>query len=260
MSQKNITVKEALEKHNCNIPGSDLGKTLVYICFPLIVLFMVSDNFIFENKISSLEIYQKLSILILIACIGLAVYSAFLAENVSKCLTKELGGYFSIFAAKFILMVSILLFFVVVSMWFLVLGGIVSSPFASLLTISPILLTIQWLNDRPNSYDKILWVIKPHLVGYAVLGTARHNVIKWAIVLVGAAPIIVIIVTITVGQILVISLEIHNILTINKFEEIATSSWYLRVYITIYFLSILIAAFGVVPRHLTRLLTKKVFL
>jgi len=257
MNPENITVQKALAERDCELPGSDLGKTLGYMLFLLILLVLVTDNPLFDNTIPSLEIYQGISFLTLIACIGLAVYSAWVVMDVSQSSTKEIEGYFSLFKGKFILMISILLFFMVISMWFMVLGGIVSSPFASLLTISPILLTIQWVRDRPTNYDKILWAIKPHLIGAADCGTKRHDIIKWVIALIGAAPIIVIVATITCGEFLIIRLELHKTLTSNSFEDITASQWYLRAYIITYFFSIVVAAFGAVPQHITQQLAKK---
>jgi len=257
MKDRKKTVKEVLAERECELPGSDLGKTLIYMCFPLLILILITD---IPNAVDALMTYQRVSVLILLLCIGLAIYSSYVIRNVAKCMTNDLEMYCALYIGKLTLMLSVFLFFTVISLWFMILGGVVSSPFASLLTISPILLTVQWARDRPSNYDKILWAIRPYLSSKAAVGTSYHKIIKWLILILGILPIFVIISTVTVGEALIVKLKIHDKLTQNNFESIVQTSWYVRVYIAVYFISMAVAVFGTVPQRITRKITKRFFL
>jgi hypothetical protein len=260
MKVKKKSVKEVLAEHECEIPGNDLGRTGIYMCFTLLLLFLTTDNLIFAIEENALRSFQNVSFFILGLCLFLTLYSSIAVIWTATTMTDELEGYYSLYKGKIALMVSVVLFFVVISLWFIILGGIVSSPFASLLTISPILLTIQCIRDRPINYDRILWAIKPHLSGKAAVGISHHDFIKRLILILGILPVFVIGSTVTVGEALIVKIKIHEKLTLNKFESIVQTAWYLRVYIAVYFISIAIAVFGMTPQRITRKITKKLFL
>lgn len=260
MPSASRTLGEILSDHKMFLPGSDLSKTIISILFVLFLLLLLANNSIFSSHISAIEPYREFSNLMLLFSLALAVWSAVCAHSALDSTPKEIVEYKRIYKGKLLLGFSVLLFFLVVCLWVLVLGGIMSSPFASLLSISPVLLSIQYFRDKTTNYDKILDALRPHWNNVSDEDLNRKNrVAKYVISSLGMLPLGVVIVTLVGGQIWISCFDGHLLLLGNAFQEVIASTWYRKVYYCIFYMSVVIAAFGVMPQSATEKWTGRLF-
>ena len=141
------TIGQILAEESVVLPGSDLGKTSVYLIFPLVLLAVLADNPFFNAQLDSIKAYRDISTLLLILSMALAVVSGKSARDALDSQPAEIKWYTSLFFGKLLIASSVLVFFVVVCLWVVLLGGIMSSPFASLLSMSPMVILL----DEPTS-------------------------------------------------------------------------------------------------------------
>jgi len=254
-SSQKKTIQDILSDHNIELPGSDMTKTTLFMIFPLILMLLITNNPIFDCELTDLEIYKSLSFLLLIISLGTAMLSFIAVDTVQKRYLKDLSRFFSLFIGKILINFSVLLFFLVVCSWVILLGGIISSPFATILSISPVLLTIQFIQDHKIDFDNIYKMINKD----KNISLRSKNTTKKVVLLSSFIPIFVVCLTLIIGQYCISNYNLHEYLLNNKFCEILKSDWYTKVYFFTYYFSVFIAAFGVLPKNITRSITNKLF-
>lgn len=260
MENSKKTVAEVLADKNLFLPGSDFTKTVLFFLFPLILLFSVSNNPIFETNLTVIQPFRNYSTLLLILSLTFAVLSMLSVHKSLNSRFEEITNYFSLFYGKILIECSVLVFFLVVCLWVIVLGGIMRSPFACLLSMSPILLMIQLLRDKSDDYDALLGAFEPFWNTKTVTSISENDIIARKIIFwMQVAPIMLIVSTLLIGQYLISQYNIHEAILGNGFREVIESKWYYRLYYFCYYLSVVIAAIGVIPSEETKKLTQKFF-
>ena len=252
------TVAKIIRDNNLNLPGSDIAKTSIYLVFPLLLLILTTDNPFLPESHVALERYQEISFLLLIGSMFLCISSGIVVNDILSKKPSEINKFCSLFYGKIFLNLSVMLFFFVVCMWVMVLGGILSSPFAMLLAMSPILLTIQYFRDRHVDYQKLVKILGKYICGNPNCTVPDAKTVKMYVEVTASIPIFVVIVTLSVGQFFVETVNLPNYLLTNELENILKTNWYYVVYYLTYYLSIIIASFGVLPSKITRNLIKKI--
>lgn len=260
MSEAQKTIREIVDDAGIDVPGSDFARTLVFILFPLALLFLLTDNPALHLNIDELQPYRRVSALLLFSSIGLAVGSYIAVDSVQETRLKDLNRYASLFWGKILIGLAVLFFFAVICGWVILLGGIISSPFASALSMSPILLTIQLFRDRELNYRALYKNVGTRWASKKGMRAKNTHILMTRLVFIlGLSPIVLVITTLIFGQACVSFLEAHKALLGTAYEKIVSSSWYFRVFFATYYLSVFIAVCGVLPRSFTTRLTHKVF-
>lgn len=260
MSPADKTIKEILSEHDIELPGSDLSKTTLFMIFPLVLMVLLTNNPVFSCEVSDLEAYKNISFLILIVCLVTSVVSAMVVRSVLDCNLANLSRFFSLFIGKMLISASVLLFFMVVCAWVILLGGIMSSPFATILSISPVLLTIQFIQDRKIDFNEIYNAVNQYWVTINSDSDLAGKKFTERIVLFASFfPILLVIITLVVGQYYISNHGLHELLLNNNFSAIIATDWYSHVYFFTYYFSVAIAAFGVLPKNVTQNITHKIF-
>ena len=172
----------------------------------------------------------------------------------------EVRRYVSLFYGKMLIGVSVLLFYVVVCWWILLLGGITLSPFAALLSMSPILLLVQAFRDRNRFYDSFYETIKDEWCSYHQGQPIRgHQGIKWTLIVLNFCPLSLVLLTLFAGQWAVCRFSVHETMLGGSVTLVTGSGWYVNVYHVIYYLSVLIAVFGVMPQGVLQKISRTFF-
>ena len=242
------------------LPGSDLSKTILFMIFPLVLMVLLTNNSIFSCDVSDLQGYKNISFLILIVCLATTVVSGMAVWSVQDCNLANLSRFSSLFIGKILISISVFLFFMVICSWVILLGGIMSSPFATILSISPILLTIQFIQDHKIDFDRIYSAVNQHWVAINSNTNLSGKESTEKIVLFSSFfPILIVIITLIVGQYFISYHGLHELLLNNKFSDIIATEWYRHVYFFTYYFSVVIAAFGVLPKNVTKRITHKLF-
>jgi hypothetical protein len=256
----NRSINQILLEKNLNIPGSDIMKTFICCVFPLLILFLTSDNPLFSIDIEEIDQYQRISNLVLMTSLFFAILSMVAFLKIRDVQIDKFRNYWALFFPKLLLGVSIFFFYLVICFWMIALGGIMSSPFATLLSMSPILLMIQFLRDSRRSYDRIYITVNKALKQFEIrIPKSTHILVKRTLCVTSIVPIIIVILTLILGQYSVIYFDIHRYLLSNTFDKILLSDWYCHVYHFLYYLSVIIATVGVLPANITTNIWEKLF-
>ena len=256
----NRSINQILVKKDLNIPGSDIMKTFVCCVFPLLILFLTSDNPLFSIEIEEIAQYQRISNLGLLISLFFAILSMVAFLKIRDVQINRFRNYWAIFYPKLLLGVSIFFFYLVICFWVITLGGIMSSPFSTLLSMSPILLMIQFFRDSRRSYDRIYITVNKALKQFKIrIPKSTHVCVIRLLFVTRVVPIIIVILTLTLGQCSVIYFNVHHYMLSNTFDRILLSDWYCHVYHFLYYLSVIIALVGVLPADITARIWEKLF-
>lgn len=254
--EKEITVREVLDEYQLILPGENIAKTTGYFIFPLLVLFLITDNPIFTAGIDRLSPHQKFSFIFLLLSLVTSVISGWCAHFVTRSNIKDIQKYSSLFYGKILIEISVIFFYLVICWWVILLGGIITSPFAALLSMSPILLLVQFFRDRNQEYDKFYNTIKEKWESlHKNQQIKSHNFIKRTIIVLSSIPLILVVLTLSIGQ----YISSHFPILPNDIDVIISSHWYVTVYHCIYYISVFIAIFGILPQHQLQIITRKIF-
>jgi len=260
MSPADKTIREILSANNLELPGSDLSRTILFMIFPLVLMVLLTNNPIFSCEIKDLQAYKNISFLVLILCLITTVLSGMAVWSVQECNLGNLSRFFSLFIGKVLISLSVFLFFMVICSWVILLGGIMSSPFATILSISPVLLTIQFFQDHKIDFNKIYEVVNQEWLAInSNTNLAGKELTEKIVLFSSLIPILIVIITLIVGQYYISNQGLHELLLNNKFSDIIATEWYKHVYFFTYYFSVAIAAFGVLPKNVTKTLTYKLF-
>lgn len=248
----NGSIYQFLMDKGIKIPGSDIMKTFICMMFPLIILFITSDNPFFSIKIEEIDQCQSISSLGLIISLSFAIFSFFSFLPLITVPIDSLRNYWFIFFPKLFLGVSIIFFYLVICFWIIALGGIMSSPFSTLLSISPILLMIQFFRDKHRSNHRIYITVNKALKPFKIkIPKSTHVHVIKTLYLIQLVPIIIVILTLILGQFSVIYFNVHLYFLSDTFNTILKSDWYCHSYHFLYYLSVIIAVVGVLPTNIT---------
>jgi len=163
---------------------------------------------------------------------------------------NEINHYICLYWGKILVEISVAFFFLVVCGWVILLGGIMRSPFATLLSVSPVLLFIQIWYNRTFNYNEIREALRVHWKGDDL--EKSHRRAKTVVRIMGIIPIVLVMATLIIGQICIAQYNIHITLLGAGFDKVVASNWYSQVYYVTYYLSVLTATFGILPPHMTR--------
>lgn len=259
-----MKVRDVFEIYDIEIPGFDITKTGVFMFFTILLLFLVTDNFVLNiteivitnkniNDVNDLIWLSKFSFFIGLLTLLISLSAAISAVETLNKDIDEITRYHCIFRSKNLINISVILFFLIVSIWVIFLGGIMTSPFATLLSMSPILLSIQLFREKRFKIDKILII----LANNQKRRITDHDKQKWRIYKrinksLGFFPLILITITLILGY--------YDLSIIKcKIIEISKTTWFFRLYRITYYISVFIAIFGVLPREWTNRISKKLY-
>lgn len=246
--QQDQNIRQLLSAKNLDMPGSNFAKTTIYGLFPLFLLLLLSNTSWHPCDIPGLPAYQDLSFLFLIACLATAIASGCVADHVLDITIGDLGYFVCLYIPKLLISVSVLLFYTVVCAWVVLLGGITCSPFAALLSMSPVLLMIQIWRDRGADLDAYYCVCqKAWQDGQRQGWVLSRWCAKWIVLGLSACPLVLVVGTLILGQVAVVRWEVHRLLLGDAVEKLPTSAWYVSMYYWLYYMSVVIAVFGVAP-------------
>lgn len=125
-------------------PGFDIIKSLIFVLY--VVVCWAYLSIVSPPKEINLLIV-RVSVVVFLICVTLSIISIAYAWRI-----KEKGiSYFApikILAPKILIDLAVMLFFTVICLWIIAFGGILKSPVAGLLTISPIFIAMQLIGRR----------------------------------------------------------------------------------------------------------------
>ena len=243
-----------------DVPGGDIVKTLIFIIFTITIFFILCGPF------SPPEIpaaYSKLTTTCLLFGILLCAFSAAYARFVQTSRADDLKKGYKILYPKVILEAGMFLVFLVICFWTIILGGILFSPFGSILIVSPIFFLIEFFRLRDvASYIKLVQIINrgsKSMFESGALGKVEQFLIR-TINCLNIAILVLVLFTVIVGECLVKICSINLIIYRNAVAQIMGSSWFLIVSYIIYYFSLAATFIAIIPRSYTMNWTKKLLL
>lgn len=248
-------LKNVLVQNDIELPGSDAMRTAVLLLFQVLLLFLIDKLFI---DIKEIRPYQDYSRWFILGSMLFSIISIIQGQYVLHTNVKEVNIN-TIFYAKTLIGVSIILSFITLCFWVILLGGVLKSPFASILSVSPILLIIQYFRDRNDkkAYKKILVILNedsdnehPKATGWVRKFIAITEKIS-------IVPILIVIITITIGEFLSTMFHPSSFLLNGKLNIILRSNRFHILCYIVYYSSILVVVYGIMPREVTRRLSRK---
>ncbi len=249
MDNQNLILKNVLVQNKIDLPGSDLMRTGILIFFQVLLLFLIT---FFIQDIAEIKVCRNYSYGLIFVGILLSGVSMMQVYRVQNDDIKEFDTPIRIFYAKISISISGILTFTAVCLWVLFLGGVLKSPFASTFSISPLLITVQYFRDKDDfhTYERILCILSKH-------SDDDGKYLKWGQKFIqttrpiSIVPIVIVILTITVGE-FAIARPIYKVL--GSILELNQSN---RSYYIIYYLSVFIATSGVIPKKITKKITRQ---
>lgn len=242
--------KDLIKINNLNLPGFDVSKSFVFMFILFLMLLFVTDNPIFnlasidgipfQDK-QNLMMCSRFSFIFLILAMAMCVFSFSSVFKYKDIKIDTISSCRFIFLPKILINISLILFFITVALWIFSLGGIRHSPYGTLLSMSPVLMSIQFYRDKHSDYSKLYDLL---ILQNANIKTASNwkQLEKWTKHL-GVAPLMIIVLTLILGC--------FNFNLIN----VSHTDWFNTLYYSLYFLSVIIAFVGVLPKRITKKFT-----
>ena|GEM_PF-3880502 len=231
------------------IPGAHIGRTVVSALFAIAFLLLTRDGLLFrpEPECLAIEPLQRVSFAFIVVSLLLAALSVVTSLTVGNVRVSRMRSYWVVYRGKVLIDFAVLVFFCVVCVWVIGLGGITRSPFAMLLCLSPALILISWFTERGSWYDSIRTAIAEHNAAIATLRI--HTKVRRKMRMLGFVPLVVVTITLVLGQIAVARLSAHEWFLSGSLEEVLRTDWYYSRYYALYYLSAAIAIFGATLRR-----------
>ena len=258
MAVKKISIEALFKQKNIFVPGSNSFRTDGFIFFSVILLLLTNPNPIIDLNFDPLVSFQKSSLILIGSAIFLALSSRAYARYILDKNVYSIKHYSYILFSRFTINIAIILFFFVVCMWVIILGGILNSPFASLLTISPIIIFVQ-LFDAKIDYDKIFEVFeKVKNQGKTSRKMHHKPSLNKFMYLFEITPALLVFLTIICGEILINKCNLTHEILKTEYEKIFSSNPINTLHYIVFCLSILIAIFGIIPDTRSRNFSEKI--
>ncbi len=245
------------------VPGGDIFRTLLFVGFSVAILYALCGPY---TPACMPPLYERITSIFLILGIGLAVYSACFAHYVQISNPEDLKKRHKILYPKIILESGILIIFGVICFWVVTLGGVLSSPFGSLVVVSPIFFVIEYLRWKDvKNYLKMVSKIAVTASdsspqgGYAQLKIIERKLIK-AINALNLCVVVLILLTVTLGEYSVQKYNLHLQYNDKAINQLLGTNWKLTLSYIVYYFSVLATFFNVLPTKYTAAITKKLFL
>jgi hypothetical protein len=186
---------------------------------------------------------RQASFVLLVVSLLLAALSIRAVLTVKNLHIHRIQNYWVVYKGKLLLDIAILLFFCVVCVWVVGLGGVTRSPFSAILCLSPAVILIPWLTDRRRWYDAVFSAIAAHSEELADADT--HRQVRRTMRILGVAPLVVVLLTLGLGQMAVAKLSAHEWFLVGDLEPVLSTVWYYSVYYALYYFSAASAILGV---------------
>jgi hypothetical protein len=256
-----MKIEDIISAQNIKMPGFDILKTIVFLVLNLILLFLVTDNPILDidsinNEIicydtSSLEFLSQISFCFIFANLFIIAYSMLSAYFVKVSEIEDAkDNMIGFFKPKIALNISIIFFFMVITGWIVALGGIKNSPYATLLSMSPILITIQLFRDWKMNENRMFVIV------YAQdTANKKHNKKNWRKLEnrtkgLAYVPLFFILLSLILS---------HCNFDFLHTKLISNTTWFNVLYYIVYYFSIFIAFYGTLSVKSIKRLSKFLF-
>lgn len=248
------TIGDLFRGKKYSLPGADISKTSLFAIITVVTLLLTADTAIFAESIEEMATYHKWSVILLGLSLVCSAFSANFAHNLQQKNIQDINNFKSALRPKVLINVSITIYFVVVTMWIVALGGIKNSPFASMLAVSPILYVFNLIlpsKSQRNAYEIFL---KAYFEANSNVSSHsfERKCLKYfdSVERLNLAPVIVFCIALLLG---IPVIDLHD----GNLDTVLSSTWYNNTYLLIYFLSVLVSAFGAIPRGVTKSITDK---
>jgi len=236
------------------LPGGDLSKTIIFIVLIFIVFFLLCGPF-HPNEISekSIRITSLLFVISIVSCLTSAAF----AYRLLNLKISELEHSYKLLIPKTLLSVGIIIVFSIICYWVLQLGGILKSPFGSVLVISPLFLTLEFIRWK----DKKKYHIISRIINRDNRNLKNRGKLLEYLNYVNIAVIVIVLLTTTIGEMAVIKYDIPVVLCTSKTEyiKIISSKWCVFLGYFFYYFSLLCTFISILSPDTTRNLSKKIF-
>lgn len=240
-----------------NLPGSSISRSSTFIVFVILMIIgLLYSPERLPPQLSKLSIICLAIVALLIICSG--QYSRYI-EDSGLGRIKNARVFFR---PKLLINSAMLLFFLVICFWVISLGGILTSPYADLLAVSPIYLIWQILRrEEEGLYQRILedWrkVVNDKEETKKDIATTY---LRWIRIL-QWSPLVIICLTVSLGEVLIRKINFHMfILGKHDTAPIFDSMWYLATSYTVYFVAVLSTILGVFPKEIKDSIARKTLL
>lgn len=245
------------------VPGGDIFRTLLFVGFAVAIFYALCGPF---TPACMPPYYEKVTSIFLVLGIGLAFFSAVFAHFVQISNPADLKKRHKILYPKIMLEIGVLVVFGVICFWVVALGGVLSSPFGSLVVVSPIFFVIEYLRWRDvRKYMKMVSDISAtesdsyHQGEDRQLKKIERRLIK-AINALNLCVVGFILVTVTFGEYFVQRYNLHLQYNQEAIIQLIGTPWKLNLSYLVYYFSVLATFFNVLPPKYTAAITKKLFL
>ncbi|TSA24629.1 hypothetical protein D4R71_06765 [bacterium] len=236
------------------LPGGDLAKTIIFIVLIFIVFFLLCGPFHpTEIPEKSIRITSLLFVISIVSCL----ISAAFAYKLLNLKISELKHSYKLLIPKTLLSLGVIILFSIICYWVLHLGGILKSPFGSILVISPLFLTLEFIRWKDKN--------KYHLISQIINKDKEDNSNKGKLLeylnYINIFVILLVLSTTTIGEMVVKKYDIQFILCANKIEyiKIISSNWCIFLGYFFYYFSLLCTFISILSPDTTRELSKKIF-
>lgn len=207
-------------------------------------------------------VYTEMIFYALFFVIALPLIAMALGIIISRTPIKELTSPRKLFIPKIVVQGAVISFFVILGVLVVMLGGVLKSPFAALLTVSPIYYVVHILTNKDIEEYRL---IIEEWVKYTDTGKrdSIKNEIEKSVRLVKAldyVPVIIIVLVVVPGELLVLLMDLHHIILGGEslYAEILKSGWYTKTAYLVYYVAIVGAAVVVIPPEERSKIYKKI--
>lgn len=244
-----------------DLPGTDFVRTILFCGLTALILFVLCGPLTPEDLPL---IYRVATSFLLISGIAASMMSAIWIHMLHHANVADIRHPHRLLYPKILLQIGTLIVFAVISFWVVVLGGILQSPFGTLVVISPVFFVLNFVFGREiHRCTKLMIAVhRPSCVSTPVavcLSTKEKNTIRtlnwlnWSV-------LALLTVTVVLGEYFVKKHDIHLIYRNTEMAKILTSDWRLLWCYVFYYISFLATILTVMPRQITLGMTRKYFL
>ena len=239
------------------LPGSDLTRTVGFFLSVLIMITLTKESPVVRLDFDQLRPYKDVTFLVLIFCLAIIALNFYWYDKLGNINIGKVISYRQLFFGRIAILFALGLFYFIICLWVMLLGGIMNSPFTSMLTISPIITLVHVYQDYNSNYYEIIDAANKHAsIPESKIISPNDSKYRNRITILNLIPLIFALLTITIGEYFVTTHDLSIILLNSSYKEILASDDYCTIYYIIFGISFSIAVFGSFP-ELTRYIARK---
>lgn len=237
-----------------DLPGTDMLRSIILIVLATGFLIGIRES---PTNIPSL--FRDLSIyisVIVIFCTGVSMVQSVKLptfNDIENLSTPKLFFY-----PKITVSIAVLLFFISLCIWVVLLGGVIKSPFGSVLLLSPIFFVLEFIRKEDiKKYHNFMNYCLSRQESQAKKKIEIERFQKYVrlVRILQFLPLLFILITIIFGELSVYFGKIHLFLLncdIKAYNVLIQTNWFTAMSYSLYYSSIIAMTISIIPRDSRR--------